>query len=684
MSEVRGKIGVTSENIFPIIKKFLYNDQEIFLREIVSNAVDASQKLRTVALQSSDLEIGDLSVEVILDKEARTLTVRDRGVGMTREEVERYINQIALSGAQDFFEKYKDSTNIIGHFGLGFYSSFMVSSRVEIDTLSWQPGAQAVRWSCEGEPEFVISQGERTERGTDIIMHIAEDADEFLNADRIEGLLEKYCRFLPVPIIFGKEKEWKEGKQVELDEPHVVNSEDPLWTKRPSELEPHDYESFYHYLFPGQEAPLFYIHLNVDYPFTLTGILYFPRIKSHFDIQKNRIQLYCNQVFVTDIVEGIVPDYLTLLKGIIDSPDIPLNVSRSSLQNDSQVRRIASHISKKVSDRLLDLFKEDRKEFEEKWPDLKLFVQYGLITEEGFYDRTKDFLLFTNVDGKSFTLEEYSALVDGEQTNRHGKRIYLYSTDPQGQWAEVDAAQRRGYDVLLMDGQLDLYMINFLEEKLEDVHFVRVDSDTLDRLIEKEEAAEVPFSVDEQKYLRFAMNGAVERLAGTNLYVGYEHLSPEAAPAQVTRSEYMRRMKDMAAMSPSGGMYGGMPDALNLVLNTAHPLVERLRKEVMEMHGEAIRACEEKVAPLQKELEGVRERTKGKKYDEVDPADRDREQDLSKEIEATEGELREKLMAYGREWKLANQVADLALLSAGLLKGEALARFVERSVSMIE
>lgn len=684
MAQSTGKIGVTTENIFPIIKKFLYSDQEIFLRELVSNAVDATQKLRAIAASDPSVTVGDTAVEVLVDKETRTLTIRDRGVGMTREEVEKYINQIALSGAEDFFAKYKDAANIIGHFGLGFYSAFMVSDAVEIDTLSWQPGAEPVHWRCEGEPEYTLDAGERKERGTDIVLHVSKEADEFLERARIEGLLNKYCRFLPVPIVFGKKKQWKDGKEVATDEPNIINSVDPLWAKRPADLKEEDYNEFYRYLFPQNEEPLFSIHLNVDFPFALTGILYFPRLKSHFDIQKNRIQLYSNQVFVTDIVEGIVPDFLTLLHGVLDSPDIPLNVSRSSLQSDSNVRKIASHITKKVCDRLQELFSKERENYESKWDSLRLFVQYGIISDEDFYGRAKEFLLLKNVDGKYFTLKEYQALVEGEQKDRHGKTVYLYTSDPQAQWAAVEQAKAKGYDVLLLDGQLDTHMVNFLEGKLENAHFARVDSDTLERLIEKEDAREIAFSDNEQKYLRLAFNGTFGQEQGRSIYVVYDQMAPEAQPALITQSEFMRRMRDMASMNPSASFYSQMPESYNLVLNTAHPLVVKLKEQVVKGEASLIEETERLCEPLRAELKSIREKNRDKKPEEMPQEDRDRERSLNEDIDSHEEKLRVALEARGKDSQLAHQLLDLALLAAGLLKGEPLARFIKRSVQLIE
>lgn len=685
MSKQTGSIGVKSENIFPIIKKFLYSDHEIFLREIVSNAVDATQKLRTLSATGDFKgEIGEELIEVKIDKKAGTLTVSDRGIGMTQEEVEKYINQIALSGAEEFLEKYKDKGNsIIGHFGLGFYSAFMVSSRVEIDTLSWQPDATPIHWSCEGDPAYTLSPSKRTTRGTDIILHISEENAEFLEESRIQELLLKYCRFLPVPIACGRKSEWKEGKKVETDEPNIINDLEPLWTRRPSELKPEDYDSFYSGLFPTSEPPLFNIHLNVDYPFNLTGILYFPRLRSNFDIQRNKIQLYSNQVFVTDAVEGIVPEFLTVLHGVIDSPDIPLNVSRSYLQSDHNVRKISSHITRKVADRLLEIFEQDRQEFESKWDDLKLFVDYGSVSEERFYEKSQKFALLKNVDDKYFTYEEYQKLVEGEQTDKHGKAIYLYSSDPEQQWSYIEQAKARGYDVLVMQGQLDPHLINFLEQKLENVRFARVDSDTIDRLIEKSERAEVSLSEDAQTELRGVMDGAAEK-SSYRLFVSFEELGERELPAIITQNEFMRRMKDMAALSPTNNFYASMPENLNLVLNSSHPLVKRLSTSVSEELAGQLSAADERIDPLEKELSTLNERLNALKDDEVEQSDKDKREELESKLAEARSERRSVLEEFGRNNNLAQQLIDLALLSNNLLKGEALAQFVQRSVSMIE
>lgn len=685
MAKQTGQIGVTSENIFPIIKKFLYSDHEIFLRELISNAVDATQKLKTLATAGDFKgELGDCTIEVTVDKKAGTLTISDRGIGMTQEEVERYINQIALSGAEAFLSKYKDqANNIIGHFGLGFYSAFMVSERVEIESLSWQPEAKPVHWACEGDPSYTLEEGKRKDRGTDIILHIAKENEEFLEQARVEELLEKYCRFLPVPIACGKKREWKNGKEVLTDEANIINTHDPLWAKRPADLKPEDYEEFYSYLFPGAEPPLFYIHLNVDYPFTLTGILYFPRIRNQFDMQRNKIQLYCNQVFVTDAVEGIVPEFLTVLHGVIDSPDIPLNVSRSYLQSDSNVKKISAHITKKVADRLQELFDTDREAYQKKWDDLKLFVAYGMITDEKFYEKAEKFALFKNVDGKYFTLEEYKNLVGEAQKDKHGSTIYLYSTDRDGQWSYIEQAKNRGYDVLLMDGQLDSHLINHLESKLEKVRFTRVDSATVDHLIEKENQEAVTLTANEQDYLRTAVEAAADGQK-QSIFVSIEALGEQELPAVITQNEFMRRMKDMAALSPTGNFYASMPGSLTLVLNASHPLIKELAADVVTAKGAEVEAVDKQIAPLRTEEETLRKKTDKLKPEEVEQADKDRLSALSKSIDDLQAQRKEILDGYGKASQMAHQVVDLALLANNLLKGEELARFVRRSVEMIE
>lgn len=679
-----GKIGVTTENIFPIIKKFLYSDHEIFLRELVSNAVDATQKLRALASAGEFKgEIGDETIEVILNSEENTLTVRDHGLGMTRDEVERYINQIALSGAEEFLAKFKDKeASIIGHFGLGFYSSFMVSDRVEIETRSWKEEAEPVHWSCEGDPTYTLEPGTRAERGTDIILHLSPDCKEFAERTKIEGLLRKYCRFLPVPIACGFKTEWKDGKSVETTERNIINSELPLWVKRPVDLKEEDYEKFYQYLFPGQEAPLFHIHLNVDYPFNLTGILYFPKMKSNFDIQRNRIQLYCNQVFVTDSVEGIVPEFLTVLHGVIDSPDIPLNVSRSYLQSDANVKKIASHITKKVADRLEEIFKEDRKAYEGKWDDLKLFVDYGSISNEKFWERAEKFALVKDVDGNYFTYEEYQKAVEEKQKNKDSKTVYLYTTDPEQQWGYIEEAKARGYSVLQMTGQLDAHLINFLEQKLKDVQFARVDADTLDRLIEKGEERKVDFSETEQQTLVGVMNGALGEKR-TQFSVSLEDLGAEGLPAVVTQSEFMRRMRDMAQMSPQYNMFSNFPEHINIVLNTAHPLVAKLNKTVTDALGTNIVAIEEREKPLRDQEKALEEKLRERKPEEQTEEEKAEHKRIREELDACRNEREELCKGYGASNALAQQLIDLALLSNNMLKGEALAKFVRRSAELL-
>lgn len=680
----KGKIGVTTENIFPIIKKFLYSDHEIFLRELISNAVDATQKLKTLAsVGEFKGELGDLTIKVEVDKKAGTITISDRGIGMTSEEIEKYINQIAFSGAEEFLEKYKNQTNgIIGHFGLGFYSSFMVSEKVEVLTKSFKDDTKAVCWSCEGSPEYDIEEIENKDRGTDIILHINDESKEFLDDHRIGDLLKKYCRFLPIPIAFGTEKEWKDGKEVDTKKVKVINDVNPLWTRKPVDLKEEDYQSFYHDLYPAAEEPLFNIHLNVDYPFNLTGILYFPRIKTNFDIQKNKIQLYCNQVFVTDSVEGIVPEFLTLLHGVIDSPDIPLNVSRSYLQSDSNVKKISSHITKKVSDRLQDIFKNDRTQFEKKWDDLKLFITFGMITDEKFYERADKFALFKNVDGKYFTFEEYEKLIKENQTDKNKTLIYLYTNNREEQYSYIEAAQNKGYDVLTMDGQLDPHLINSLESKLKDTRFVRVDSDVVEKLIVKEDQKEVSIPVAEQNDLRSVFEGALPE--NSHYWVTFEELGETSNPVIITRSEFMRRMKDMAAMSPTAGFYGNMPDSLNLVVNASHPLITKVIKSKEKKLGTKIEDLNTQIQPLEKMVDEIKKKTKDKKDEEIVQADRDSLSETEKQLEQLTNDKKTLLKGYGKDDKLVRQLIDLALLANNMLKGEELSRFVKRSVDLIK
>ena len=681
----KGNIGVTTENIFPIIKKFLYSDHEIFLRELVSNAVDATQKLKTLAATGDFKgELGDLTVRVKVDKENGTITISDRGLGMTAEEIDKYINQIAFSGANDFLEKYKDDANaIIGHFGLGFYSAFMVAKTVDIVTLSYKEGAKAVKWSCDGSPEFTLEETERSDRGTDIILHVDEDCKEFLEESRLQGLLTKYCHFLAVPVAFGKKKEWKDGKQVETDEDNLINDTCPIWTKKPSDLKEEDYKKFYRDLYPMADEPLFWIHLNVDYPFNLTGVLYFPKIKSNIDLQRNKIQLYCNQVYVTDSVEGIVPDFLTLLHGVIDSPDIPLNVSRSYLQSDSNVKKISTYITKKVSDRLQSIFKNDRKEFEEKWDDLKIFINYGMLTQEDFYEKASKFALFKDTDNKYYTFEEYQTLIKDNQTDKNGSLIYLYANNLDEQYTYIDAAKNKGYHVLLMDGQLDVPMINMLEQKFEKSHFTRVDSDIVDRLIVKEDQKGEELPHDKQEVLSSLFKGQMPKVKKTEFHVEAHALGENNAPIVITQAEYMRRMKDMASIQPGMSFHGEMPDMFNLVLNSDH----RLIKQVL---SDAETACAEKLVPVESEIamltlrrNELQKAQERKKDEEIPTAEKDELSDVEKKIEAQKTEKENILNGYAAGNKVVHQLIDLALLQNNMLKGEALTNFVKRSVEMI-
>ena len=681
----KGNIGVTTENIFPIIKKFLYSDHEIFLRELVSNAVDATQKLKTLASTGEFKgEVGDLTVRVKADKDNGTITISDRGLGMTAEEIDKYINQIAFSGANDFLEKYKDDANaIIGHFGLGFYSAFMVAKKVEIITRSYKDDAKAMKWSCDGSPEFTLEETERNDRGTDIILYVDDDCKEFLEDSRLQGLLTKYCHFLPVPVAFGKKKEWKDGKQVETEEDNLINDTCPIWTKKPSELKEEDYKKFYRDLYPMADEPLFWIHLNVDYPFNLTGVLYFPKIKSNIDLQRNKIQLYCNQVYVTDSVEGIVPDFLTLLHGVIDSPDIPLNVSRSYLQSDSNVKKISTYITKKVADRLQSIFKNDRKEFEEKWDDLKIFINYGMLTQEDFYEKASKFALFKDTDNKYYTFEEYQTLIKDSQTDKDGNLIYLYANNADEQYTYIDAAKNKGYNVLLLDGQLDVPMINMLEQKFEKSHFTRVDSDIIDRLIVKEEQKGEELPADKQEVLSTLFKGQMPKVKKTEFHVEAHALGESAAPIVITQAEYMRRMKDMASIQPGMSFYGEMPDMFNLVLNTDH----RLIKQVL---SEAESACAEKLVPVESELamltlrrNELHKAQEGKKDEEIPTTEKDELKDVEKKIDAQKAEKENILNGYAADNKVVHQLIDLALLQNNMLKGEALTNFVKRSVEMI-
>ena len=679
----KGNIGVTTENIFPIIKKFLYSDHEIFLRELVSNAVDATQKLNTLAsISEFKGELGDLTVHVSLGKD--TITISDRGIGLTAEEIDKYINQIAFSGANDFLEKYKNDANaIIGHFGLGFYSAFMVSKKVEIITKSYKEGAQAVKWTCDGSPEFTLEEVEKADRGTDIVLYIDDDCKEFLEESRISALLKKYCSFLPVPIAFGKKKEWKDGKQVETAEDNVINDTIPLWTKKPSELSDEDYKKFYRELYPMSDEPLFWIHLNVDYPFHLTGILYFPKVKSNFDLNKNKIQLYCNQVYVTDSVEGIVPDFLTLLHGVLDSPDIPLNVSRSYLQSDSNVKKISTYISKKVSDRLQSIFKNDRAQFEEKWNDLKIFINYGMLTQEDFYDKAQKFALFTDTDGKYYTFEEYQTLIKDNQTDKDKNLIYLYANNKDEQFAYIEAAKNKGYNVLLMDGQLDVAMVSMLEQKLEKSRFTRVDSDVVDNLIVKEDKKSDVLETSKQEALSAAFKSQLPKMEKVEFNVMTQALGENGSPVMITQSEYMRRMKEMANIQAGMSFYGEMPDMFNLVLNSDHKLV----KEVL---ADEEKECSAAIAPIQTELEDVTKRRdalkkkqEGKKDEDIPTAEKDELNDLDKKWDELKQQKDSIFAGYAGKNKVVRQLIDLALLQNNMLKGEALNNFVKRSIELI-
>lgn len=681
----KGNIGVTTENIFPIIKKFLYSDHEIFLRELVSNAVDATQKLKTLAAKSDFKgELGDLTVRVKADKENGTITISDRGIGLTAEEIDKYINQIAFSGANDFLAKYKEDANaIIGHFGLGFYSAFMVSKKVEIITRSYREGAQAVKWTCDGSPEFTLEDTEKADRGTDIVLYIDDDCKEFLEDAKIQALLTKYCRFLPVSIAFGKKKEWKDGKQVETEEDNLINDTCPIWTKQPSELKDEDYKNFYRALYPMSDEPLFWIHLNVDYPFNLTGVLYFPKIKSNIDLQKNKIQLYCNQVYVTDSVEGIVPDFLTLLHGVIDSPDIPLNVSRSYLQSDSNVKKISTYITKKVADRLQSIFKSDRKEFESKWDDLKLFINYGMLTQDDFYAKAEKFALLKDTDSHYYTFEEYNTLIKDNQTDKDGNLIYLYANNTDEQYTYIAAAKDKGYNVLLMDGQLDVPMINKLEQKLEKSRFTRVDSDVIDRLIVKDEQKGEKLPQDKQEILSTVFNGQLPKLNKTEFHVEVEPLGETAAPVIITQSEYMRRMKDMASIQPGMSFYGEMPDMFSMVLNSDHKLV----KQILD---DAESACAEKLVPVESEIAMLKLREtelhkahEGKKDEEIPTTEKDELKDVEQKLTEQKQQKDAIVNEYAASNKIVHQLIDLALLQNNMLKGEALNNFVKRSVELI-
>lgn len=682
----KGTIGVSTENIFPIIKKYLYSDHEIFLRELVSNAVDATQKLLTLSgVGEFKGDPGELKVRVSVDQKKKTLTISDSGIGMTAEEIDKYINQVAFSGANEFLEKYKKDANaIIGHFGLGFYSSFMVSSKVEINTLSYKEGAKAVKWSCDGSTEYTIEDGDRKERGTDVILYIDDENKKFLEEGEIRQLLRKYCRFLPIPVVFGKVKEWKDGKEVETDKDNVINETNPLWTRKPAEIKEEDYMEFYRDLYPMSEDPLFNIHLNVDYPFKLTGILYFPRIKSNIELQKNKIQLYCNQVYVTDSVEGIVPEFLTLLHGVIDSPDIPLNVSRSYLQSDSNVKKISGHITKKVADRLEEIFKNDRKSLEDKWNDLRIFIEYGMLTDEKFYDRAAKFALLRNTDDKYFTFDEYKELIKTNQTDKHNNLVYLYSTSREDQYSFIEAAKNKGYDVLMMDGHLDVHFVNFLEQKLKDCRFVRVDSDVVDKLIQKEEHQELKLTDKQREELTTLFSSQIPQLSKSHFVVSFEALTENDSPVIITQNEFMRRMKDMSSMGGGGMMfYGDMPDSYNLVVNGNHPLVKRIVEGVEGELGEKLKSVYSRISSLESRKAELEAAKKDKKEEEIPQAEKEELEDVSKKIKEQKDKKDELLKEYASGNKLISQLIDLALLSNNMLKGEALSRFVKRSIDLI-
>ena len=682
----KGNIGVTSDNIFPVIKKFLYSDHEIFLRELVSNAVDATQKLKTLAsVGEFKGEVGELKVYVSADKKKGTLTISDRGIGMTGEEIEKYINQIAFSGAEEFVEKYKnDAQAIIGHFGLGFYSSFMVAKKVEIFTQSYKEDSVAQHWSCKGDPEYMLEDTIKSERGTDIVLHIDDENIDFLEDSKIKELLTKYCKFLPVEIVFGKKKEWKDGKEVETEEDNVINNTSPAWTKKPVDLKDEDYDAFYRELYPMSEDPLFHIHLNVDYPFNLTGILYFPKIKNNIELQRNKIQLYCNQVFVTEHVENIVPDYLTLLHGVIDSPDIPLNVSRSYLQSDANVKKISSHITKKVADRLAEIFKADRPQFEEKWDNLKIFIQYGMLSDEKFYEKAEKFTLLKNAEDKYFTFEEYKELVQENQKDKNGDLIYLYTTNKEEQYSYIQHAKDKGYDVLIMDGQLDVHVISQLEQKLEKTRFVRVDSDTVEKLIQKEDVAKVSLTEKQKEELITIFKSQLPAIDKTEFIVSFEQLSDKANPVFVTQNEFMRRMKEMSALQ--GGMmsfYGEMPDSYNLVVNTGHPLINQILNEEEVKLNESVAPLYEELSAVESKHNTLKDSHKDKKAEEI-PADEKAElETLSDQIKVLKDKKDDVLKVYAKDNKQVRQLIDLALLANNMLKGEALANFVKRSVELM-
>lgn len=682
----KGNIGVTTENIFPVIKKFLYSDHDIFLREMVSNAVDATQKLKTLAAQGDFKgEIGDTTVRISLDEKAGTLTISDHGIGMSEEEIDKYINQIAFSGVTDFLDKYKENANaIIGHFGLGFYSSFMVASKVEIITKSYKEGSKAVKWSCDGSPAFEIEDADKAERGSDIILHIADDCKEFLQKSKIEELLNKYCKFMAVPVAFGKKTEWKDGKNVETDEDNIINNVEPLWTKAPSTLKDEDYKKFYHTLYPMQDDPLFWIHLNVDFPFNLTGILYFPRIKSSIDMQRNKIQLYCNQVFVTDQVEGIVPEFLTLLHGVIDSPDIPLNVSRSYLQSDSNVKKISTYITKKVADRLNSIFKVNRKEFEEKWDDLKIFINYGMLSQEDFYERAKDFALLKDVEGKYFTFEEYKTLIKDNQTDKDGNLVYLYANNKEEQYSYIEAAKQKGYSVLLMEGQLDTPMVNMLEQKLEKSRFTRVDADIIDRLIVKEDAKKTDLSKEQSDNLTEVFRSQMPQFDKTEFFVEIQALGEQNQPVLITQNEYMRRMKAMSQFQAGMNFYGQMPDSYNIVLNSDHALVKKVLEDAEANTAETLKPILAEIKGQEARLAVLHQEQNKKKPEEITQQEKDDVHNTEKAISDEKAKRNEIISGYAKNNNIVHQLIDLALLQNGMLKGASLDAFLKRSVDMIK
>lgn len=681
----KGNIGVTTENIFPVIKKFLYSDHEIFLREMVSNAVDATQKIKTLA-ERGDFsgELGDLTVRISLDADKGILTFSDNGIGMTEEEIDKYINQIAFSGVNDFLDKYKDNANaIIGHFGLGFYSSFMVSKKVEIVTKSYKEGSKAVKWSCDGSPEFEITDAEKETRGSDIILYIDDDCKEFLDKYKIQELLNKYCKFMPVPVAFGKKTEWKDGKQVDTAEDNIINSVEPLWTKAPSTLKDEDYKSFYRTLYPMQDEPLFWIHLNVDYPFNLTGILYFPRIHSNLELQRNKIQLYCNQVFVTDQVEGIVPEFLTLLHGVIDSPDIPLNVSRSYLQSDANVKKISTYITKKVADRLNSIFQENRKEYEEKWDSLKIFINYGMLSKDDFYDRAKDFALFKDTDGKYFTYDEYKTLIKENQTDKDGQTVYLYANDKEGQYSYIEAAKAKGYSVLLLDGQLDVPMISMLEQKFEKSRFTRVDSDTIDRLIIKDENKDSDLDSDSSDNLSQVFRSQMPKLDKTEFNIEVQALGDQTLPVLITQSEYMRRMKDISQYQTGMAFYAQMPDSYTIVLNSDHKLIKSILEDEKAKCAEQLKPVDSEIKGLEARLAALRQTQNGKKPEEITQEEKDDVKNTEKSVAEQRDKKKQIIADYAKDNRIVHQLIDLALLQNGMLKGAALDSFLKRSVDLI-